>query len=117
MQDRWKRNAAKFYEDPAVRVRKRLVTDACKLRRLAETNLPHLTRALQVRHERLAAKAAAVGYDLTHDGRVEEISGKIGEDARAAAVVVVISSGRRRQCYHTCTSSSRNQLTGASIHH
>ena len=33
MQERWRLNAANAYEDPVVRVRKRLVTSAWKLRR------------------------------------------------------------------------------------
>ena len=35
MQERWRLNAARAYEDPVVRVRKRLVTAAWKLRKLA----------------------------------------------------------------------------------
>ena len=40
MQERWRLNAASAYEDPVVRVRKRLVTAAWKLRKLAETDVP-----------------------------------------------------------------------------
>ena len=40
MQERWRLNAASSYEDPVVRVRKRLVTAAWKLRKLAETDFP-----------------------------------------------------------------------------
>ena len=37
MQERWRLNAAIAYEDPVVRVRKRLVTAAWKLRKLAKS--------------------------------------------------------------------------------
>ena len=37
--DRWKANAAEAYRNPGVRVRKRLVTAAAKLRKLADTDL------------------------------------------------------------------------------
>ena len=37
MQERWRLNAANAYEDPVVRVRKRLVTSAWKLRKLAKS--------------------------------------------------------------------------------
>ena len=37
--DRWKSNSAEAYRDPGVRVRKRLVTAAAKLRKLADTDL------------------------------------------------------------------------------
>ena len=85
-------------------MRKRLVTDACKLRKLAESNLPY--RTLQERHEWLVATASSVGYDLTDDDRVQEISGEIGEAARAAAIAVEISKMKAKDYASSSSGSS-----------
>ena len=83
MQERWRLNAASSYEDPVVRVRKRLVTAAWKLRKLAETDFP--PGKLQERRQKLVARANVVGYQLTVDDTVDEIAGELGEAARSAA--------------------------------
>ena len=83
MQERWRLNAASAYEDPVVRVRKRLVTAAWKLRKLAETDFP--PAKLQERRQKLAARANVVGYQLTVDDTVDVIAGELGEAARSAA--------------------------------
>ena len=77
MQERWRLNAASSYEDPVVRVRKRLVTAAWKLRKLAKTYVP--AGKLQERRLKLAARANIVGYQLTVDDTVDVIAGELGE--------------------------------------
>ena len=81
MQERWRLNAASAYEDPVVRVRKRLVTAAWKLRKLAQTDVP--PGKLQERRLKLAARANVVGYRLTVDDRIDVIAGELGEAARS----------------------------------
>ena len=61
--DRWKAKAAAAYRDPSVRVRKRLVTAAAKLRKLADTDLA--LEEVQKRRQKLVVRANAVGYQLT----------------------------------------------------
>ena len=67
MQERWRLNAANAYEDPVVRVRKRLVTSAWKLRKLAKSFAS--AGKLQERRLKLAARANTVGHQLTVDER------------------------------------------------
>ena len=57
--DRWKANAAEAYRDPGVRVRKRLVTAAAKLRKLADTDLA--LEEVQKRRQKLVARASEAG--------------------------------------------------------
>ena len=83
MQERWRLNAANAYEDPVVRVRKRLVTSAWKLRKLAKSFAS--AGKLQERRLKLAARANTVGYQLTVDDTVDVIPGELGEATRAAA--------------------------------
>ena len=83
MQERWRLNAANAYEDPVVRVRKRLVTSAWKLRKLAKSFAS--AGKLQERRLKLAARANTVGYQLTVDDTVDVIHGELGEATRAAA--------------------------------
>ena len=83
MQERWRLNAAIAYEDPVVRVRKRLVTAAWKLRKLAKSYVS--AEKLQERRLKLAARANIVGYRLTVDDTVDVIAGELGEATRAAA--------------------------------
>ena len=71
--DRWKSNFAEAYRDPGVRVRKRLVTAAAKLRKLADTDLA--LEEVQKRRQKLVVRANAVGYQLTADDTVAEIAG------------------------------------------
>ena len=72
MQERWRLNAASAYEDPVVRVRKRLVTAAWKYRKLAKSYVP--AEKLQERRLKLAARANIVGYQLTVDDTVDVIA-------------------------------------------
>ena len=81
MQERWRLNAASSYEDPVVRVRKRLVTAAWKLQKLAETDFP--PGKLQERRQKLVARANVVGYQLTVDDTVDEIAGELGDTVAA----------------------------------
>ena len=88
MQERWRLNAASAYEDPVVRVRKRLVTAAWKVRKLAETD--GSPGKLQERRLKLAARANVVGYQLTVDDRIDVIAGEQGEAARSIIIAIKI---------------------------
>ena len=84
MQERWRLNAAIAYEDPVVRVRKRLVTAAWKYRKLAKSFAS--AGKLQERRLKLAARANIVGYQLTVDDTVDVIAGELGEATMRAQI-------------------------------